>query len=103
MYSNLNEILSCFGVLQVSKSLVVSGPLWTGPLHDTAYITEMLSLAEEWGWAGIETGTDLDKLLNQMVAESDPRLPFGYTKLDEVLTEKKITTLLCPKVVNLGK
>ncbi|KAM1162605.1 hypothetical protein ACFX13_001651 [Malus domestica] len=77
---------------KVSKSLVVSGPLWTGPLHDTAYITEMLSLAEEWGWAGIETGTDLDKLLNQMVAESDPRLPFGYTKLDEVASRAKVNS-----------
>ncbi|KAL6291191.1 hypothetical protein ACE6H2_008701 [Prunus campanulata] len=76
----------------VSKSLVVSGPLWTGPLHDTVYITEMLHLAEEWGWAGSGSGTDLDKLLNQMVAESDPRLPFGYTKLDEVASRAKVNS-----------
>ncbi|KAB2596385.1 tRNA (guanine(26)-N(2))-dimethyltransferase-like [Pyrus ussuriensis x Pyrus communis] len=63
-----------------SKALVVSGPLWTGPLHDTAYITE------------IETGTDLDKLLNQMVAESDPKLPFGYIKLDEVASCAKVNS-----------
>ncbi|XP_008233871.1 PREDICTED: tRNA (guanine(26)-N(2))-dimethyltransferase isoform X1 [Prunus mume] len=76
----------------VSKSLVVSGPLWTGPLHDTVYITEMLHLAEEWGWAGSGSRTDLDKLLNQMVAESDPRLPFGYTKLDEVASRAKVNS-----------
>ncbi|KAI5346696.1 hypothetical protein L3X38_014575 [Prunus dulcis] len=76
----------------VSKSLIVSGPLWTGPLHDTIYITEMLHLAEEWGWAGSGSGTDLDKLLNQMVAESDPRLPFGYTKLDEVASRAKVNS-----------
>lgn len=67
-------------------SLVVSGPLWTGPLHDAAYTTDMLNLAEEWGWAGSDTKTDLDKLLNIMVAESDPRLPFGFINLDEVQT-----------------
>lgn len=67
-------------------SLVVSGPLWTGPLHDAAYTTDMLNLAEEWGWAGSDTRTDLDKLLNIMVAESDPRLPFGFINLDEVQT-----------------
>ncbi|ONI24790.1 hypothetical protein PRUPE_2G262600 [Prunus persica] len=77
---------------KVSKSLIVSGPLWTGPLHDTIYITEMLHLAEEWGWAGSGSGTDLDKLLNQMVAESDPRLPFGYTKLDEVASRAKVNS-----------
>ena len=67
-------------------SLVVSGPLWTGPLHDAAYITDMLTLAKEWGWASSDTETDLDKLLNTMVAESDPRLPFGFINLDEVHT-----------------
>lgn len=72
---------------QVSGSLIVSGPLWTGPLHNAAYIKEMLNLAEQWGWAGPGTGTDLEKLLKQMVDESDPELPFGYIKLDEVLMQ----------------
>ena len=79
-------VLSSVSSFQVSMSLVVSGPLWTGPLHDTAYITDMLTLATEWGWAGSDTGTDLDKLLNTMLAESDPRLPFGFINLDEVHT-----------------
>ncbi|CAN6565298.1 unnamed protein product [Malus baccata var. baccata] len=80
--------------------IIVSGPLWTGPLHDTACITEMLSLAEEWGWAGSETGTDLDKLLNQMVAESDPKLPFGHIKLDEVASRAKVNSPTLRAVVS---
>lgn len=64
---------------------MVSGPLWTGPLHDATHITEMLNLAGKWGWVGNGTGTDLEKLLSRMIDESDPRLPFGYIKLDEVL------------------
>ena len=64
---------------------IVSGPLWTGPLHDASYLTEMLNMAKEWGWAGADTETALEKLLKQMLDESDPRLPFGFIKLDEVL------------------
>ena len=63
---------------------MVSGPLWTGPLHDATHITKMLNLAEKWGWVGDGTGTDLEKLLSLMIDESDSRLPFGYIKLDEV-------------------
>lgn len=47
----------------------------------------MLNLAEEWGWAGRDTETILEKLLKQMVDESDPQLPFGYIKLDEVIMQ----------------
>lgn len=47
----------------------------------------MLNLTEQWGWAGNGRGTDLEKLLEQMVDESDPQLPFGYIKLDEVLMQ----------------
>lgn len=69
---------------QVPGSLVVSGPLWTGPLHSESYLKEMLNLAEEWGWIGNNAGADLEKLLKYMIDESDPQLPFGYIKLDEV-------------------
>lgn len=63
----------------------MSGPLWIGPLHDGDYVAEMLELAEDWGWASAGTkDMDLEKLLNQMIDESDPELPFGYIKLDEV-------------------
>jgi tRNA G26 N,N-dimethylase Trm1 len=81
---NLNGSLTSS---QVSSSLVVSGPLWTGPLHDAAYVTEMLNLAEQWGWVGSGKGTHLEKLLKQMVDESDPNLPIGYIKMDEVLVQ----------------
>ncbi|KAF4352772.1 hypothetical protein G4B88_010172 [Cannabis sativa] len=75
-----------------SKSIVISGPLWTGPLHDASYLTEMLNLAKEWGWASGDTETALEKLLKQMVDESDPRLPFGYIKLDEVASRAKVNS-----------
>lgn len=78
---------------EVSSSLVVSGPLWTGPLHDTAYVKEMLNLAQEWEWAGSGSkGPDIEKLLTQMVDESDPKLPFGYIKLDEVASRAKVNS-----------
>lgn len=69
---------------QDCSPVTVSGPLWKGPLHNAAFITEMLNLAEQWGWIGNSTGADLDKLLKRMLDESDPRLPFGYIKMDEV-------------------
>ena len=76
-----------FSSFQVSSSLVVSGPLWIGPLHNASYLTEMLNLAEQWGWTGNDTETHLGKLLKQMIDESDPKLPFGYIKLDEVYSQ----------------
>ncbi|KAK8552640.1 hypothetical protein V6N13_121027 [Hibiscus sabdariffa] len=75
-----------------AASLVVSGPLWTGSLHSGNYIMEMLNLAEQWGWVGKGAGTGLEKLLKQMLEESDPRLPFGYIKLDEVASRAKTNT-----------
>lgn len=44
----------------------------------------MLNLAEQWGWTSNNTRKNLEKLINQMIDESDPRLPSGYIKLDEV-------------------
>ncbi|XP_056165016.1 uncharacterized protein LOC115684957 isoform X3 [Syzygium oleosum] len=73
-------------------SLVVSGPLWTGPLHSVSYLTEMSNMAKQLGWMGNGVGTDLQKLLQLMVDESDPRLPFGYIKLDEVASRAKINS-----------
>ncbi|GMH15438.1 hypothetical protein Nepgr_017279 [Nepenthes gracilis] len=72
-----------------SHSLVVSGPLWTGPLHDASYLTHMFNLAEEWGWVGNGAGFHLEKLLKQMIDESDPKFPFGYIKLDEIASRAK--------------
>ncbi|KAM7499441.1 hypothetical protein LguiA_023855 [Lonicera macranthoides] len=76
----------------IPGSLVVSGPLWTGPLHSAPYLTEMLNLAQEWGWTGNDMGKDLEKLLRQMIDESDPKLPFGYIKLDEISGRGKFNT-----------
>ncbi|XP_044462262.1 tRNA (guanine(26)-N(2))-dimethyltransferase [Mangifera indica] len=73
-----------------SSSLVVSGPLWTGPLHKASYLTDMLNLAEQRGWVGNGTGTNLEKLLKRMIDESDPRLPVGYIKLDEMASRAKV-------------
>jgi len=81
----MHKLLSISFIFQVSNSLVVSGPLWTGPLHDAAYLTNMLNLAKQWKWI-VDDGKDsLEKLIKLMVDESDPKLPFGYIKLDEVL------------------
>uniref|UniRef100_A0A6N2KY79 tRNA (guanine(26)-N(2))-dimethyltransferase n=1 Tax=Salix viminalis TaxID=40686 RepID=A0A6N2KY79_SALVM len=75
-----------------SSALVISGPLWIGPLHSAAYISEMINLAEEWGWIGNGADTDLEKLLKQMLDESDPRLKSGYIKMDEVASRAKINS-----------
>ncbi|KAI7738690.1 hypothetical protein M8C21_030792 [Ambrosia artemisiifolia] len=79
-------------------SLVVSGPLWTGPLHCASYLTEMHTLAGEWGWLGDGTKNDLDKLLLRMIDESDPSLPFGYIQLDEIASRAKVNS---PRLVTL--
>ncbi|KAI8564361.1 hypothetical protein RHMOL_Rhmol03G0175000 [Rhododendron molle] len=76
----------------VSGSPVVLGPLWTGPLHTTTYITEMLNLAEQWGWTNSGMGLDLEKLLRQMIDESHPGLPPGYIIMDEVAKRAKVNS-----------
>ncbi|KAL6325615.1 hypothetical protein AAG906_023460 [Vitis piasezkii] len=53
----------------------------------------MLNLAEQWGWTGNDTETHLGKLLKQMIDESDPKLPFGYIKLDEQAMQNKLSSL----------
>ncbi|XP_020085984.1 tRNA (guanine(26)-N(2))-dimethyltransferase isoform X3 [Ananas comosus] len=88
---------------EVSSSVVVSGPLWTGPLHDAAYLSDMLRLATEWGWAytdGKGNGVDLEKLLNLMIEESDPLLPSGYIKLDEIASRARINSPPLATLIN---
>lgn len=72
--------------------IAVVGPLWTGPLHDASFLTEMLSLADEWGWAYTSENVTLEKLLSTMIEESDPRLPPGYIRLDEISRRAKINS-----------
>ncbi|OMO89991.1 tRNA (guanine(26)-N(2))-dimethyltransferase [Corchorus olitorius] len=91
-WGELGRIRCPCGISNDSSSLVVSGPLWTGPLHSADYIMEMLNLAEHWGWVGNDAGSHLEKLLKQMVEESDPRLPFGFIKLDEVARRAQANT-----------
>lgn len=69
---------------------VVSGPLWTGPLHDAAYLSDIYDLAKQWGWIGEDVGQDLDKLLKLMIDESNPELPPGFIEITEVSSRGKI-------------
>ncbi|XP_010554560.1 PREDICTED: tRNA (guanine(26)-N(2))-dimethyltransferase [Tarenaya hassleriana] len=86
---------------KASSSLVVSGPLWLGALHDASYVTEMLELAKEWGWVGNDgTGSDLEKLLSLMIEESDPRLPPGYIKMDEMASRAKMNSPSLKKMMS---
>ncbi|XP_057415684.1 tRNA (guanine(26)-N(2))-dimethyltransferase [Lotus japonicus] len=91
-WDQLGQFSCSCSMPQVSNSLVVSGPLWTGPLHDAAYLTDMLNLAKQWGWIGCDGKDSLEKLINVMVDESDPKLPFGYIKLDEMASRAKINS-----------
>ncbi|CAL4900047.1 unnamed protein product [Urochloa decumbens] len=76
-----------------ADSIAVVGPLWTGPLHDASFLNEMLSLANEWGWTYTsENGVTLEKLLSTMIAESDPLLPPGYIRLDEISRRAKVNS-----------
>ncbi|XP_009594522.1 tRNA (guanine(26)-N(2))-dimethyltransferase isoform X2 [Nicotiana tomentosiformis] len=88
-WNELGEI-SCPCNTNVSRSLMVSGPLWTGPLHNAHHLTEMMSLAEQWGWLGDGEGKNLEKLLKLMIDESDPKLPVGYLNADEIASRGKL-------------
>jgi tRNA (guanine26-N2/guanine27-N2)-dimethyltransferase len=33
--------------------LALSGPMWTGPLHDAAFVAQMAEEAAARGWAGL--------------------------------------------------
>lgn len=92
-WDQLGQISCSCTTPKVSKSLVVSGPLWTGPLHDAAYLMDMLNLAKQWGWIiGCDGKDSLEKLIKLMVDESDPKLSFGYIKLDEMASRAKINS-----------
>lgn len=84
---------------QVSSSMTVCGPLWTGPLHNVNDLKDMTEMAKCWGWIerDLEPGTDyrnlptvsaenrkLKELLDVMLEESHPDLQVGYIELDEV-------------------
>ncbi|VVB05867.1 unnamed protein product [Arabis nemorensis] len=85
---------------KASPSLKVSGPMWLGPLHDATYVTEMLDLAKEWGWVSEGIGMDLEKLLSIMIEESDPRLPPGYTIMDQMASRAKMNSPSLKKMMS---
>ncbi|KAI4306943.1 hypothetical protein L6164_030180 [Bauhinia variegata] len=91
-WDELGQISCTCSNSMVSSSLVVSGPLWTGPLHNAAYLMDMLNLAKQWGWVGNDGKDHLEKLIKLMVDESDPMLPFGYIKLDEMASRAKMNS-----------
>ncbi|GAA0146640.1 RNA methyltransferase [Lithospermum erythrorhizon] len=85
----------------VGGSCVVSGPLWTGPLHNAPYLRDMQNLASQWEWISDGVGKDLEKLLEQMVDESDPKLPPGYFKLDEIASRAKVNSPSLANIMNI--
>lgn len=83
----------------VGRSLTLSGPMWTGPLHDAAFVAEMAAEAARRGWAGHAVPVDspyrdkagknnrqrpLEELLSLFAGEADPKLPPWYLPLDDV-------------------
>lgn len=77
--------------------LVLSGPMWTGPLHDAGFVAAMSELAAEWGWSGSAVPPDspyvvrqsknnrqrpLEGLLQLLVEESAPELPPWFITID---------------------
>lgn len=108
-WDEMGEICCPCPKQKVSRSLVVSGPLWTGPLHSGSEIEDMLGLAEEWGWTTKEkcssggNNTSLQELLNIMLEESIPELPFGFIKLDEIASRGKMSTPRREKIIDLLK
>lgn len=89
-YSFISYCSRCGNTRAFSWNELVSGPLWTGPLHSALHLTEMMSLANQWGWFGDAEGKKLEKLLKQMIDESDPKLPVGYLNADELASRAKL-------------
>lgn len=54
------------------RSLVLSGAMWLGKLHDSDQIAKMIQVAKEWNW------TALIRLLELMYAEAEMP-PYFYT------------------------
>jgi tRNA (guanine26-N2/guanine27-N2)-dimethyltransferase len=79
--------------------LCVSGPMWTGPLHDRAFVEAMASEAAARGWEGHAVPLDspyrekssknnrqreLLELLGLFAEEADPSLPPWYVHVDDI-------------------
>jgi tRNA (guanine26-N2/guanine27-N2)-dimethyltransferase len=86
------------------QSMAVSGPMWTGPMHDAAAVQELAREAEEVAWSGAGEKDDdasaedddsdaspmkgqkasARELLAAFAAEADPALPPFYRRTDEL-------------------
>lgn len=100
-WDDLGSINCPCNATNVSGSLVIIGPLWTGPLHNGTYISEMLNLAQHWGWTNSNKVCELEKLLRRMIDESNPLLPPGYTDLDEVAKRAKVNSPPLMKMMDI--
>ncbi|KAG2446177.1 hypothetical protein HXX76_000770 [Chlamydomonas incerta] len=87
------------------KPLVLSGPMWTGPLHDGEELRAMQAEAEARGWQGFGMSADdapflrdrkkssrnvrpLEELLSVLLEEADPRLPPGFFSIDDSVSRR---------------
>lgn len=79
--------------------LVLSGPMWTGPLHDAEEVAAMAQEARDRGWTGFggpvgdrtkasRNVRPLEELLEVLAEEADPRLPPGSLHLDGGLARR---------------
>lgn len=79
--------------------LVLSGPMWTGPLHNVEDLLEMRQEAERRGWQGhgVDTGSaafhrknkknslkPLEAMLDLLIGEADPRLPPAFLPISSI-------------------
>jgi len=79
--------------------LALSGPLWTGPLHDRSFVEAMQREAHARGWSGHAVAIDspyrekssknnrqrpLEELLQLFWEEADEKLPAWYLHVDEI-------------------
>ncbi|PNW77237.1 hypothetical protein CHLRE_10g428100v5 [Chlamydomonas reinhardtii] len=88
-----------------STPLVLSGPMWTGPLHDAEELRAMKAEAEARGWEGFgmsaadapflrdrkkssRNARPLEDLLDVLLEEADPRLPPGFFSIDDSVARR---------------
>eukprot|EP00898_Chlorokybus_atmophyticus_P003948 jgi/Chlat1/4554/Chrsp29S04458 len=92
------------------QAMIVTGPLWTGPLHDSTAIDEMSALACRLGWASQDNGSgervsgmkdDLRPLLQILRDEAQPQLPPYYYPTSEIARYGKLAGV--PRRDNLLK
>ncbi|KAL2642401.1 hypothetical protein R1flu_009988 [Riccia fluitans] len=99
-FEDLGDIACCCAYPKEKGSVVVTGPLWIGPLHDRNQVEGMTELAREWGWinsVGARSISNspvdmhiLKELLEVMVDESQPGLPSGYVRMDQIGKRGKV-------------